>query len=94
MFKTDNDITGNEIVRKGDNVLAFSDEDKKITWKSHPEKLLSLHAWERSGFFHEDAFSIVPHLVDKSMIPKSTSKMKKGCQAIRFTEMVKSAEEA
>ena len=67
MFKTNKDITGKEVVRKGD-VLVFSDEDKKIVWKSHHEKHLSLCAWERSGFFQADAFSTIPCLTDWSMV--------------------------
>lgn len=57
MFKTNKNNTDEKVVRKGDNVSAFSDEDKEIAWKSRHEKLLYLHAWERCGFFQADAFS-------------------------------------
>ena len=67
MFKTNKDITGKDVVRKSD-VLAFSDEDKKIVWKSHHEKHLSLCAWKRSGVFQADAFSTIPCLIDRSMV--------------------------
>ena len=40
MVKTNKDITGKQVVRKGDSVLAFSDEDKKMVWISHHEKPL------------------------------------------------------
>ena len=41
MFKTNTDITGEQVVRKGDSVLALSDEDKNMAWRSHHEKPLN-----------------------------------------------------
>ena len=45
MVKTKQDIIGEECIRNGD-VLAVSDEDKKIAWKSYHKNLLKTEfAW-------------------------------------------------
>ena len=39
--KTNQNIIGEQCIRNDDGVLAFSDEDKKVTWKSLCESLLN-----------------------------------------------------
>ena len=41
MIKTTQDIIGQQCIRNDDGALTVSDEDKKITSKSHREKLLN-----------------------------------------------------
>ena len=41
MVKTNQVIIGEQYVRNDDGALAVSDENKKIAWKIHHEKLLN-----------------------------------------------------
>ena len=46
IVKTNQDITGEQCIRNDNGVLAVSDENKKIAWKSYHKKLLNTElAW-------------------------------------------------
>ena len=50
MFKTNQGISGEQCVRTDDDLLAVSDEDKKISQKGYHEKLLNTEsAWDRNS---------------------------------------------
>ena len=48
--KTYSDIIGEECIRNDDGVLAVSDEDKKIDWRSYHERILNIEfAWNENS---------------------------------------------
>ena len=68
-------ITCMEIV-DDNGLLAVSDEDKKIIWKSYHEKLLNTEfALERNSLSQADVLSSGPLFLEKDMAIESVSKM-------------------
>ena len=79
MVKTIQHITGGQCIRNDDGLLAVSDEDKKIAWKSYHEKLLNTEfAWNNNSLFQVYKVSSILWLIDKSIIRESISKIKNG----------------
>ena len=76
MVKTNQDIIGKQCIRDDNGVLAVSDEDKKMTWKSYHEKLSNTQfAWDRNSLSQADTVSGIPYLIEKEMVKESISKM-------------------
>ena len=89
MVKTNQDITGEQRVRNDDGLLAVSDQDQKIAWKSYHEDLFT---WDRNSLTQTDTISGVPRLIGKDMVRESISKIKYGKAAQTsglVSEMVK-----
>ena len=64
-FKTNQNIICKQCIRNDDNVLAVSDEDKKIAWKSYYENLLNTEfVWDRNNLSQADPVSAVPPLIE------------------------------
>ena len=97
MVKTNQDIIGEQCVRNDLGVLAVSEEDKKVAWKSYYESLLNTEFdWDRNSLSQVDPVSSAPILIDRSMVRKAVRKMKNGKAAGPsgiVSEMVKAAEE-
>ena len=55
MVKTNQDIIGEQCIRNDDGVLAVSDEDKKIAWKSYYEDLFT---WDRNSLTQTTAHPV------------------------------------
>ena len=63
MVKTNQYSIGEQCIINDDGVLAVSDEDNKITWKSYHAKVMSTEfAWNRNSFPHAHTFSGEPHI--------------------------------
>ena len=78
LVNTNQDIIGEQCVRNCD-VLAVSDEDKEIAWKSYQEKPLNTEiVWDRKMFPQANTVSGVPRLIEKDIVRESTSKAKYG----------------
>ena len=77
MVKTNQDIICEQFIRNDDGALVFSDEDKKIAWKSYQEKLLNTDfAWEKNTLSQADTVSGVPCFRDRDMVRESISELK------------------
>ena len=98
MVKTNQDIIDVDCFRSYDGMLAVSDEDKKIAWKSYHEKLLNTDfVLDRNSLSHTDTVGGVTSLKNKEMVRESILKAKNGKAAARsglVSEMVKAAGEA
>ena len=99
MVKTKQDIIGEECTRN-DDVLAVSDEDKKIAWKSYHKNLLKTEfAWNSNILSQADTvrYSWWCTLLNRQRQGLRVNKMKNGKAAAPYgvvSEMVKTAGEA
>ena len=77
-------------------MLAGSDEDMKISWKSCHEKLYNTEfACDMNTLSQADTVSSVPCLIDKGMVRHSISKARNGKAAgLSGLEMVNATREA
>ena len=97
LLKINQDIVSDQDIID-DGVLAVSDEDKKIAWRSYHKKLLNTEfAWDMNSLFQGYTVTGVSRLINKVMVRESMSKMKNGIAAGPsgiLSEVVKAVEEA
>ena len=98
IVKTNQDIIGEHCIRNDDDILAVSNEDKKIACISYHEKLLNKGlACDRNSLCNADIVSCVTDLTNKNMSRECISKTKNGKAAkpkCVVSEMVRAAGEA
>ena len=79
MMKENKDIVGKKCIRGDSGKLAYSDEEKKKTWKHYYEKLPNVEfSCSEEDLFVADPALGPPTLVTREMVEKSINKMKKG----------------
>ena len=79
MRKENKDIVGEKCIRNDSGKLAYSDDEKKIAWKQHYERLLNVEfLWSEEDISVADPVLGPPPLVTPEMVEKAIRKMKKG----------------
>ena len=77
MVKDNRDIIGEQCIRNDDGVLAVTEEDKKVAWKSYYEGLLNTeNQWDRKDLSEVDPVISAAIDIDKDMVRKAIKKMK------------------
>ena len=78
-MKENKDIVGEKCIRGDSGKLAYSDEEKKKTWKHYYERLPNVEfSCSEEDLFVADPVLGPPTLVTREMVEKSINKMKKG----------------
>ena len=79
MRKENNDIVGEKCIQDDSGKLAYSNEEKKKTWKQHYQRLLNVEfPCSEEDLSVADPVLVPPTLVTREMVEKSINKMKKG----------------
>ena len=79
MRKSNQDVVGEKCVKNDSGELSTSDDDKKLAWKEHYERLLNVEfPWDPSHLDHQEPISGPPLFVSIDMVSKAVSKMKPG----------------
>ena len=78
MVKDNRDIIGEQCIRNDAGILAVSEEDKKIAWKSYYQRLLNTeNDWDKSNLSPVEPVHSAAIFIEKGMVRKAVEKMKK-----------------
>ena len=88
MKKTNQDVVGEKCIRNDEGNLASTEEEKKLAWKSHCEKLLNTEFdWDRDSLSEVHAVEGPAMQIKKEWVEEAIRKMKNG----KAAEMVKAS---
>ena len=95
MKKTNQDVVGEKCIRNDEGNLASTEEEKKLSWKSHYEKLLNTEFdWDRDSLSEAHPVEGPAMQIKKEWVEEAIRKMKNG-KAARMSgivaEMVKAS---
>ena len=79
MKKTNQDVVGEKCIRNDEGNLASTEEEKKLAWKSHYEKLLNTEFdWDRDSLSEVHPVEGPAMQIKKEWVEEAIRKMKNG----------------
>lgn len=79
MKKNNKDIVGEKLISGNSGKLAYSDGERKKTWKKHYKKLLNVEfPWWEEDLSEADPILGTTPVISQAMVEKSIIKIKKG----------------